>query len=61
MDRIAPLIADPVKLLRHLDESAIRERLDNLDRERQALLVLLRAVCRVNPRKSTSREGVTHD
>jgi hypothetical protein len=38
--------ADPVELVRQLDAEAIRHRLDNLDRERAALQVLLRAALR---------------
>ena len=38
--------ADPAELVRQLDPIAIRHRLDAIDRERQALLVLLRAALR---------------
>lgn len=48
---------DPVTLVRQLDPEAIRERLNTLDRERQALLVLLRAANRAKPAVSTSKEG----
>jgi hypothetical protein len=37
---------DPVELVRQLDIAAIRSRLDDLTRERAALLVLLRAAQR---------------
>jgi hypothetical protein len=46
MDATRPLPADPVELVRSLDAGAIRQRLDDLDRERSALLVLLRAALR---------------
>jgi hypothetical protein len=46
MDPKHSLPADPVELVRQLDAEAIRHRLDNLDRERAALLVLLRAALR---------------
>jgi hypothetical protein len=44
-----PPITDPVSLVRQLDPVAIRQRLDDLDRERAALLVLLRAAQRAHP------------
>lgn len=40
-------ILDPVQLVRQLDPDEIRRRLEALDNERQALLVLLRAAQRV--------------
>jgi hypothetical protein len=40
------LVSDPVELVRQLDADTIRERLGQLDRERQALMVLLRAALR---------------
>lgn len=39
-------MTDPVQLLHDLDEDSIRERIDAIDRERQALIVLLRAAIR---------------
>jgi hypothetical protein len=44
---ITALPNDPVALVRQLDAAAIRSRLEDLDRERAALLVLLRAAQRV--------------
>jgi hypothetical protein len=38
---------DPSEFLRRLDPDAIRERIDTINRERQALLVLLRAASRM--------------
>lgn len=37
---------DPIQLVRQLDPVLIRQRLDDLDRERDALMVLLRAAQR---------------
>jgi hypothetical protein len=50
-------IADPVLLVNSLDPDAIRERLDALDRERGALMVLLRAALRVRKEPAPAREG----
>jgi hypothetical protein len=57
MDANHSLPPDPVELVRQLDASAIRQRLDALDRERAALLVLLRAAQRVRNDTSTPDEG----
>jgi len=38
---------DPVSIVQQLDAEAIRARIDALDRERAALLVLLRAALRI--------------
>jgi hypothetical protein len=46
MDAMPSLPTDPVTLVRQLDADAIRNRLDDLDRERAALMVLLRAAQR---------------
>ena len=46
MDATKSLPTDPVQLVRQLDAEAIRNRIDDLDRERDALLVLLRAAQR---------------
>lgn len=53
---------DPVALVRQLDAAAIRERLDSLDGERKALLVLLRAAQRIHSDRDAcqSEMGVTH-
>jgi hypothetical protein len=39
-------LSDPIELVRQLDARSIRERIDTLDRERAALMVLLRAAQR---------------
>jgi len=44
-----PQLIDPVELVRQLDPVTLSTRLDQIDRERQALLVLLRAARRVRP------------
>lgn len=41
-------LTDPVTLVRQLDPKLIRNRLDDLDREREALMVLLRAAQRAH-------------
>jgi len=41
-----PAIPDPAALVRQLDPDAIRDRLDEIDREREALKVLLLAALR---------------
>jgi hypothetical protein len=46
---------DAITLIQQLDAVAIRDRLDALDRERQALLVLLRAAHRAK-RESHERQ-----
>lgn len=51
MDATNSPTTDPTALVRQLDPTAIRERLDNLDAERKALLVLLRAALRFQPVK----------
>jgi hypothetical protein len=43
MDAPTAVPTDPVALIRHLDADAIRSRLAQMEAERQALLVLLRA------------------
>lgn len=48
--------ADPVALLSALDPNTIRDRLAQIERDRRALLVLLRAACRLSPRVTTERE-----
>ena len=55
MDAIRTL-NDPTELVRQLDARLIRERIDALDRERQALMVLLRAALRAR-----SGEGGAHE
>jgi hypothetical protein len=52
MDAKHALSTDAAALIRRLDPDAIRERLDALDRERQALLVLLRAAMRARSDRS---------
>lgn len=46
MDTKTTLPADPVTLVRQLDAELIRTRIQDMDRERDALLVLLRAAQR---------------
>ena len=48
---------DPVALVRQLDAEAIRSRLDDLDRERAALMVLLRAAQRARRDDPDVRRG----
>jgi hypothetical protein len=55
MDATPHLLTDPVTLVRQLDPAAIRGRLGAIDRERAALLVLLRAALRVR-RDDTRRQ-----
>lgn len=53
---------DPIAIVQQLDAAALRERIDALDRERKALLVLLRAAQRMERGRVTppqSQEGVT--
>lgn len=47
-------MTDPIRIIRELDVLAIRARLDELDRERAALLVLLRAARRATPGEATA-------
>lgn len=47
MDAMQILPTDPIELVRKLDAEVIRSRLDDLNREREALLVLLRAAQRL--------------
>jgi hypothetical protein len=49
MDATNPILADPVELIRQLDPDVIRNRIEELDRERDALLVLLRSAQRKKP------------
>ncbi|VTU02452.1 unnamed protein product [Gemmataceae bacterium] len=46
---------DAVELVRQLDAGAIRARLDEIENERQALLVLLRAALRRRSRTTAAR------
>jgi hypothetical protein len=48
--------ADPLSLIRDLDPDAIRARLDQMGREREALLTLLRAALRLR-RRGGREEG----
>jgi len=48
---------DAATLLASLDPSDIERRLAELDRERQALMILLRATRRKNPRRCLSEMG----
>jgi hypothetical protein len=47
MDTAHTPLSDPAALLEQLDADAIRHRIDEIDHERQALLVLLRAAQRM--------------
>jgi hypothetical protein len=46
------LLNDPEKLVQQLDATVIRERIDDLDRERAALVVLLRAALRTEKQRN---------
>lgn len=59
MNAAKPLPTDPLALVRQLDAEAIRNRIDDLDRERQALLVLLRAAQRAERQQSRGRSPGT--
>jgi hypothetical protein len=60
MSATPPQTTDPVDLVRQLDPDAIRDRLEALDRERDALRVLLRAANRARrdePPTANHRRG----
>jgi hypothetical protein len=63
MDATTSLPADPLTLVRQLDADTIRNRLDDLDRERAALMVLLRAAQRTHRggAKARHKEGRRHE
>ena len=48
---------DPVELVRQLDPLQIRHRLNDLDRERKALIVLLRASATIKKQRPGEREA----
>lgn len=52
-------MTNPTELIRELDPDAIRTRLGEIERERRALLVLLRAARRAQPKQpnTTDAEG----
>jgi hypothetical protein len=52
------LISDPVALVRQLDPDVIRERLAAMDRERRALLSLLRVATTVGRRPAAAPDPV---
>jgi hypothetical protein len=54
MDAKQSLPADPVELVHQLDADAIQQRLVDLDHERDALRVLLRAALRTQRKKGTA-------
>ena len=54
MDELTTRSTDPVVLIRQLDPDQIRQRLSEMERERQALLVLLRAA------QASDRQEVTN-
>ena len=47
---------DPIAIVQQLDPEAIRKRIDALDGEREALLVLLRAAQRIRRKPASERE-----
>ena len=49
-------LLDPVELVRRLDPTAIRNQIDVLDREREALIVLLRAAQRAKDTSDVKRD-----
>lgn len=51
-------MTNPCRLIRELDVNSIRTRLDYIERERGALLVLLRAARRVELARSNSQASV---
>jgi hypothetical protein len=51
------ILTDPAGLIRQLDADAIRERIEAIDREREALKVLLRAEHKQPP--SPAPEGAS--
>jgi hypothetical protein len=59
MDATASPLTDPIALVQQLDADAIRGQIETLDRQRQALLVLLRAALRTRPEPRT-KEGSPH-
>jgi hypothetical protein len=61
MDTTQTPTTDPLALVRELDARAIRERLDALDRERAALLVLLRAAQRMRREDTSSPAEASHE
>jgi hypothetical protein len=63
MNAKSPKPADAVQLVRQLDAEAIQHRLAEIDRERSALMVLLRAALRARkqverrPAREEGRQG----
>jgi hypothetical protein len=57
MDATRTPPTDAAALVEQLDPDAIRQRLDALDRERSALLVLLRAAIRARPPRREDHHG----
>jgi hypothetical protein len=58
MDATQALPTDPLTLVRQLNAEAIRSRIEDLDREREALVVLLRAAQRAQrPHKPGGHNG----
>lgn len=57
MDATKLLPTDPVELVRQLDAGVIRNRIDDLDREREALMVLLRAAQRAQRPRQPAENG----
>jgi hypothetical protein len=63
MDAAIEPLTDPVTLVRQLDATALRKRIDDLDHERAALLILLRAAQRAHRDSIAAqhKEGRCHD
>lgn len=50
-----PTLPDPTTLIRQLDPDSIRDRIQTIDRERDALMVLLRAAIRARPKAARAK------
>lgn len=50
-------MTNPTQLIRDLDANTLRNRLDEIERERRALLVLLRAARRAHPKQPPATEA----
>ncbi len=60
MDATSHPPTDPAALVLQLDPATIRERIDTIDRERKALLILLRAATRAHRDRPAPRKGEHH-
>ena len=54
-----PVVLDPAELVRQLDPDTIRERIEQIDRERERCMVLLCAALRARP-PGSDRKGGPH-